>query len=69
MEKYTLTVEEVAEILGIGRNLAYKLARSGEIPALRLGKRIVVLREPFEKILHGDIMVLRQPRREDEIGG
>lgn len=54
-ERYTITVEEAAKLLGIGRNLAYDLARSGEIPALRLGKRIVVLRQPLEKMLAGEI--------------
>ena len=41
-ERQTLTVEEAAEILGIGRNSAYEAIRRGEIPALRLGRRLVV---------------------------
>lgn len=58
-ERYTLTVEEAAKMLGIGRNLAYDLARTGELPALRLGKRLVILRQPFEKMLQGDIILPR----------
>ena len=38
----TVTVERAASILGIGRSSAYALARSGELPTLRLGRRLVV---------------------------
>jgi excisionase family DNA binding protein len=41
-QRSTITVEEAAPILGIGRSSAYDLARSGEIPTLRLGRRLVV---------------------------
>ena len=49
----TCTVDEAAKILGIGRNQAYAAARRGEIPTIRIGKRILVLREPFKKLLAG----------------
>ena len=39
----TLSVEEAAAILGIGRDLAYLLARTGGIPVLRLGPRRMVV--------------------------
>jgi predicted DNA-binding transcriptional regulator AlpA len=32
--RLTLTIEEAAKLLGIGRQLAYDRARTGEIPAL-----------------------------------
>jgi excisionase family DNA binding protein len=35
------TVEEAAAVLGIGRTAAYEGVRSGEIPAVRIGKRWV----------------------------
>jgi excisionase family DNA binding protein len=38
----TLTVEQAAKILGIGRSTAYELVHTGAIPSLRLGRRIVV---------------------------
>lgn len=44
----TLTVEAAAEQLGISRGLAYELARRGEIPVLRLGRRLVVPRAAFD---------------------
>lgn len=37
-----LTVNQVAEILGIGRNAAYQLVRSHEIGSKRIGKSIRV---------------------------
>jgi excisionase family DNA binding protein len=40
--KLALSVEEAAELLGISRGLAYELVHRGELPALRLGRRLVV---------------------------
>lgn len=50
----TLSVEDAAPILGISRGLAYEMARKGELPIIRAGRRILVLREPFERLLRGD---------------
>lgn len=52
--RLTLTVEEVAVVLGISRGLAYELVRRGEIPALRLGRRVVVPVRALEAMLVGD---------------
>lgn len=38
----TLTVEQAATLLGIGRSTAYEVVHTGDIPSLRLGRRIVV---------------------------
>lgn len=38
----TYTVEQVAEMLRISRSTAYRCVESGEIPCLRLRRRIVV---------------------------
>ncbi len=38
----TLTVEQVAEILGVARSTAYELVRNGDIESIRLRRRIVV---------------------------
>jgi excisionase family DNA binding protein len=38
----TLTVEEAARVLGIGRSTAYEAVRCGQIPAMRLGRRAIV---------------------------
>lgn len=48
----TVTVEEAAELLGIGRSLAYELARSGELPGvIKLGHRYVVSRTALFRAL------------------
>lgn len=54
-EKLTLSVAEAAAILGISRNLAYELARRGELPGvIKLGqKRLVVSRQAIERLLQG----------------
>ena len=57
-ERSVYTVAQVAKMFGINRNLAYELARRGELPAIRLGKRLVcpkvaidrMLREPGESL-------------------
>jgi excisionase family DNA binding protein len=41
-QRITLTVEEVASLLGLGRTAAYEAARRGQIPSRRLGRRVVV---------------------------
>ena len=45
------TVPQVAKMLGINRNLAYELARRGELPALRLGKRLVCPKQAIDRLL------------------
>jgi hypothetical protein len=35
-------VVEAGEILGIGRSSAYQAARTGELPTIPLGRRLVV---------------------------
>ena len=53
--RQTLTVEEAAQVLGIGRNSTYEAIKRGEIPALRLGRRLVVPRQALEQLLrHND---------------
>jgi len=40
--KATITVEQAAAVLGLGRTAAYEAARRGEFPTRKLGRRIVV---------------------------
>jgi len=47
-----LTVEEAGRLLGIGRGLAYEAARRGDIPTLRIGRRLVVPRAALDRILN-----------------
>ena len=54
-ERVTITVEEAGQRLGISRGLAYEMARTGRIPALRLGDpsrgRLVIPMVAFERML------------------
>jgi len=50
-EKLVLTVEQAAEILGISRPTAYQAIQTGEIPHIRIGRRILVPRAALEKLL------------------
>ena len=51
MDKLTYTVTEAAKLLGIGRAAAYEAARSGHLPTIRIGKRILVPVVAFEQML------------------
>lgn len=55
-ERLTLTVAEAGAMLGISRNLAYELARRGELPGtIKLGqKRLVVSKLAIERLLQGE---------------
>ena len=53
MDRWTVTVEEAAQILGISRSSAYECVRRGELRALRLGRRLVVPRSALEELLGG----------------
>lgn len=50
-ETLTLTIPQVAEILGISRGLAYQLARSGQLPVLRLGNRMLMSRIRLDEFI------------------
>lgn len=59
LERKTLTIPEVARLLGVARNVAYRLAaEEGElvgVPVLRVGRRLVVPSAPFRKALGLDV--------------
>ena len=52
-QRLTRTVEEVAELLGVSRGKAYQCVRTGELRAVRLGRRIVVPLAVIEELLAG----------------
>ena len=41
----TLTMQEAAKALGISINVAYDAAHRGEIPVIRIGRRMLVPRD------------------------
>ncbi len=46
-----LTVVEVARELGISRGLAYEAVRLGQIPSVRIGRRVLIPRAALERLL------------------
>ena len=52
-ERRTLTIPEAAKALGIGRNAGYEAARRGEIPTIKIGKRVLVPLAALERMLQG----------------
>ncbi len=48
MEKLTCSIEEMAELLGISKPTAYKLANSEGFPLLKIGKRKLI---PLQRFL------------------
>ncbi len=55
-EKLTYSIPEVGKMLGISRNLAYELARRGELPGvIHLGeKRMVVSKSAILKLIEAN---------------
>lgn len=50
-ERLTWTVEEAARKLGIGKNQAYEAVKRGEIPVIKIGKRLLVPSAAFARLL------------------
>jgi excisionase family DNA binding protein len=53
-EPKTCTVETAAKMLGISRASAYEGVRTGQIPSIHIGKRIVIPLLALERMLRGD---------------
>jgi excisionase family DNA binding protein len=51
MEAVTITVDQVAKALRISRNAAYAGVKAGEIPSIRIGRRVLVPKIAFERML------------------
>ena len=47
----TLRVEDLMPLLGIGRNTAYELIRSGRIRSVRIGRQIRIPRDALLEFL------------------
>ncbi|MGO9559861.1 MAG: helix-turn-helix domain-containing protein [Acidimicrobiales bacterium] len=52
-EPLVLDIPSAARLLGISRALAYELAARGELPVLRLGRRLVVPRKALYEFVEG----------------
>lgn len=56
LTRQTYSIEEVAQLLGLGRNTAYQAARDNSlpVPVIRVGKRMVVSRPALDRLLSGE---------------
>ncbi len=51
LDRKTYSVTEAGKILGIGRSAAYEAARRGELPVVRIGRRLLVPIRALERML------------------
>jgi excisionase family DNA binding protein len=50
-ERPVLSVNEVAKLLGLNRNSVYEAAKRGELPIIRLGRRVLISRAGLQRML------------------
>jgi excisionase family DNA binding protein len=69
----TLTVEEAGQLLGISRGAAYRAAACGQIPTIRLGRRLLVPTARLHQLLglndHRDLAVDAAEGGEEPVDG
>lgn len=49
MEPFYLGVEEVARLLSLGRSKIFKMIERGEMPSVRVGRRVLVPADDLRK--------------------
>ena len=52
-----LTVDEVCEILHIGKTNAYKLIKEGQVPSIKVGRQIRISKELLKKYISNEYKV------------
>ena len=50
-EKLALSVREVSSLLGLGRTSVYDAVRTGELPSIRIGTRILIPKAGIDALL------------------
>ena len=53
-EKVVYTVKEVGVLLGLSRTSAYRYIKDSTIPAIKIGRKILISKKAFHKWLDGD---------------
>ncbi len=51
LDRFTFTIPEAAQAIGIGRSTLYKLINEGELRTVRLGTRVLVPRDSVLELL------------------
>lgn len=52
-EPLVLSVEQARKLLGLSRGLMYKAIESGEIPSIRIGRRLLIPTERLKRLING----------------
>ena len=50
----TASVTEASQLLGLSKATVYRAIHAGDIPAIRIGGRLLVLRAHLERMLRGE---------------
>ena len=58
-DKELLTVDEVMEILYLGRNTVYELLRSGELKGIKFGKIWRIPKESIKEMINKKMQIRR----------
>ena len=51
IERVTVSVDEAAAMLGISRTSAYEYIRTGHLPAIRMGRRLLIPLRALEDLV------------------
>ena len=54
-KRQTLTVDEVAETLGVNRNTVYAAIEKGQIPSIPVGRLVLIPAAWLERALSGEL--------------
>lgn len=52
-ESLVYSVPEVGKMLGLSRSSVYEAVRTGQIPSITIGRRILIPRAALERLLEG----------------
>ena len=52
-QEVVLTVEEAAKVLRVSRSTAYDAVARGDIPTIRIGRRLLIPRAALDRLLAG----------------
>ena len=53
-ERLVYTVAEAGRLLGLSRNGSYEAAKRGDFPTIRMGRRLLVPKVPFHRLIDGE---------------
>lgn len=57
IKKQTMTVQETASYLGVSKDLIYSMAKMGELPAVKIGRRILFRKEALDRWMQAQEMM------------